>query len=210
MPKTVNKESAAYYRVFTPEPGKGYKVEGYNNRTNSAYMTGMCTEKDIDTKNGLFIFYDEKGNKTQEGNFRNNKMTGVWKGYSPTSHKLSSTANYMDGEIQGNAASYDSDSTHKYIEVQPRPSYDLKVYLSHSLRYPKKAKKGKIQGKVIVKFVVNENGEINNVAVIQHVSPELDEEAIRAVSKMPPWEPGKQNGKPVKVYYTLPLDFRLN
>lgn len=65
------------------------------------------------------------------------------------------------------------------------------------------------QGKVIVQFVVDRDGTISNPKVVRGVDPYLDKEAIRVISSMPKWTPGMQNGKKVRVKYTIPVSFRL-
>ena len=72
-----------------------------------------------------------------------------------------------------------------------------------------KQQQAKIEGRVIVRFVVGSDGSVSNVEVMRGVSPELDAEAIRVVSMMPKWIPGKQRGKAVAVKYTMPIMFRL-
>jgi TonB family protein len=64
-------------------------------------------------------------------------------------------------------------------------------------------------GRVIVQFVVEENGDLRQLKVVRGVSPSLDGEALRVVATMPKWKPGKVDGKPVKVNYTIPVAFRL-
>jgi protein TonB len=66
-----------------------------------------------------------------------------------------------------------------------------------------------LQGKVHLKFVVNELGDISRIDILQGLNEECDAEAIRVVKLMPRWKPGKQNGQPVKVYYNLPISFRI-
>lgn len=92
----------------------------------------------------------------------------------------------------------------------PGGTIALKKYLSENVEYPKKALRKRIQGKVIVKFVIEKNGSISNVSVIKSVHPLLDAEAARVVGKMPNWQPGENGGKVVRSYFTLPVDFRLS
>lgn len=84
-------------------------------------------------------------------------------------------------------------------------------YLSENFKYPQSALDAGIQGKVYLKFVVSETGIISNVVVKRGIAdcPECDQEAIRLVKNMPNWIPGKNDGKAVKCYYTLPLIFKL-
>lgn len=83
-------------------------------------------------------------------------------------------------------------------------------YLSQNIKYPIEAQKKKIEGMVVLRFVVNKTGEVTDVTILRSLSPETDEEATRVVSAMPKWIPGKQGGKEVDVYYTLPIQFKLS
>jgi TonB family protein len=85
----------------------------------------------------------------------------------------------------------------------------LKEYLSTNLRYPEECKQQKIQGRVIVTFVVERDGLITDVKVVRSIHPLLDKEAIRVTRSMPKWLPGKQMGTAVRVKYTLPVTFKL-
>jgi protein TonB len=98
--------------------------------------------------------------------------------------------------------------------VEQMPSYPggmgaLMQYLSSNIKYPAIAEENGIQGRVICTFVVERDGSITDVRIAKSVDPSLDKEAMRVVSKMPRWIPGKQNGSAVRVKYTLPVTFRL-
>ncbi len=85
----------------------------------------------------------------------------------------------------------------------------LNKFLSENIHYPIIAQESGIQGKVIIKFVVSRTGDIMDVQVIRGVDASLNQEAVRVVQSMPRWIPGKQKGKAVSVYFTLPVEFRL-
>ena len=85
----------------------------------------------------------------------------------------------------------------------------LMQYLSTNVRYPKDAKESGAQGRVIVSFIVEKDGSISNAKVTKPTYSSLDEEALRVVSAMPKWVPGKQNGEAVRVKYAVPVTFRL-
>lgn len=85
----------------------------------------------------------------------------------------------------------------------------LMNFLGKNIKYPAKAKMKRIQGNVLVNFVVEADGSITNLKVIKGIGGGCDEEAIRVLSTMPKWNPGKQLGKPVKVSYNLPVKFSL-
>lgn len=98
--------------------------------------------------------------------------------------------------------------------VEEQPSFPggqgaLMAWLRDNIKYPVVAAENGIEGKVIVQFVVGNNGSISNVKVVKSIDPSLDREAVRVVSSMPSWTPGKQNGTSVNVRYTLPVTFKL-
>ena len=82
-------------------------------------------------------------------------------------------------------------------------------YLAANIKYPASAVKAKKQGRVIVTFIVQKDGSVTHAKIAKSVDPELDAEALRIVKGMPKWTPGTQNGKPVNVKYTLPVNFSL-
>ena len=96
-----------------------------------------------------------------------------------------------------------------HIENMPTFNGNLNQWLVQNMKYPVEAMNKKEQGKVIVQFIVSENGEVSEPKIIRSVSPALDKEACRIVLAMPKWNPGKLKGKPVAVRYMLPISFRL-
>lgn len=94
------------------------------------------------------------------------------------------------------------------VEKMPMPEYNVSQFISKNIRYPKEAMKQGVQGRVAVKFVIDSTGHIKGVTIAGRPQPLLDSEAIRLVSSLPPWKPGTQNGKPVNVYYVIPVTFR--
>ena len=113
------------------------------------------------------------------------------------------------------AAAFGEQSPQKVYEiVQVEPEYpgginELLKTLGMNLRYPAEAMATNIQGRVVVRFVVTEKGKIASPEVIKSVSPELDAEAIRVLQTLSDFNPGTIDGKPVSVYYTLPITFKL-
>ena len=112
----------------------------------------------------------------------------------------------------------EADSTDEvFWVVDQRPEYPggeaaLMEYLRSNLQYPENCKKNKVQGRVLISFVVNKDGSIVEPAVVKSAGPagvELDVEALRVVSSMPAWTPGMQNGEAVRVQYTIPVAFQL-
>ena len=102
--------------------------------------------------------------------------------------------------------------TYDAVEVMPEfpgGSAELLKYLSTHIKYPTMSQEMGSQGRVIVQFVVDKDGSITNPTVVRGVDAYLDKEAIRVISGMPKWKPGVQNGKKVRVKYTVPVVFRL-
>ncbi len=85
----------------------------------------------------------------------------------------------------------------------------LMKWLSQNVRYPETAQQNDVQGRVIVKFVVEKDGSIGAATILKGVDKDLDREALRAVKKMPRWQPGKNNGVAVRSYFNLPVVFKL-
>ncbi len=112
----------------------------------------------------------------------------------------------------------EADSTDEvFWVVDQRPEFPggeaaLMEYLRSNLEYPERCKENKVQGRVLISFVVNKDGSIVEPAVVKSAGPEgveLDVEALRVISAMPVWTPGKQNGEAVRVQYTVPVVFKL-
>ncbi len=91
----------------------------------------------------------------------------------------------------------------------PEPPFDINSYLSKNIRYPSAARENEIQGRVVLQFVVDQGGNVTNIEIKKDIGGGCGQEAVRVVKAMPKWKPGKQNGQPVKVYYTLPVSFKL-
>lgn len=95
-------------------------------------------------------------------------------------------------------------------DEMPHTDYDLATYLGNNIKYPEDAKKKKLEGRVIVKFIVDKNGEIKKPEAVRSPDAILSDEAIRVVSAMPRWTPGKNGTENVPVYFYLPISFRLD
>lgn len=101
-----------------------------------------------------------------------------------------------------------------FVVVEEMPMFpggndELMKYLSDHTIYPEVAKENNIQGKVIVRFCVTPKGGVDRVEILKPVDPELDKEAIRVVKTLPAFKPGKQGGKPVPVWFMVPINFTL-
>lgn len=107
----------------------------------------------------------------------------------------------------------DPDSSKIFGAAEEMPSFPggekaLMQYIKDNTYYPEEMCEGAAQGRVMVGFVINEDGSISDVKVLRSLTPEFDEVAVKIVKSMPKWNPGKQNGKAVKTKYTVPVSFR--
>lgn len=109
-----------------------------------------------------------------------------------------------------------------YVPVEPEPVISVEEMptfpggdeallklIAETIKYPEEAVNNGIQGRVTLRFVVAADGSVKKVEVIRSVYPLLDQEAVRVVSNLPKWKPGKQNGQPVPVWFFVPVTFRL-
>lgn len=85
----------------------------------------------------------------------------------------------------------------------------LNKWLSTNIRYPEAAQQNGVQGRVVVRFVVERDGSISGATIVKGVDKDLDQEALRVVKRMPKWQAGKNNGQAVRSYFTLPVNFKL-
>lgn len=94
-------------------------------------------------------------------------------------------------------------------DVAPEFGSDLMEYMAKNIKYPKKAQKEKIEGRVVVKFVVDEEGNVTNPKIVRSPDQSLSDAALDVINNMPKWKPGEMKGKRVKVSLTLPVSFKL-
>lgn len=104
--------------------------------------------------------------------------------------------------------------TEVFVVVEEMPSFPggepaLMSFINSNIQYPEIAKENNLQGRVILRFCVTYKGAVDQVTILKGVDPSLDNEAIRVIKMLPPWKPGKQGGKPVNVWYSVPVVFQL-
>jgi len=109
----------------------------------------------------------------------------------------------------------DSSKKNVFTYVEEMPEFpggqsELMKFLQGNIQYPPDARAAGAEGRVVVQFIVNEDGKISDITILRGVYPSCDSEVLRIISKMPAWTAGKQNGNKVKVYFKLPVMFKLN
>ena len=108
-----------------------------------------------------------------------------------------------------------TDEVFDFQVVDKKPKFpggttSLQSYINRSLKYPQVSRENNSQGRVIVRFIINSDGTVTSPQVVRSSGDcNLDMEAVRVIESMPKWKPGKHKGKPVCVFFTLPVIFRL-
>lgn len=133
-------------------------------------------------------------------------------------HSTTEQATTPDSATETTAAPADStslssDSIFEVAEVMPEfpgGTQALFKFIGENLQYPQNAIDGQIEGRVVVQFVVDKEGKVGSIQVVRSVDKMLDQAAIDVVRALPDWKPGMQDGQPVNVRYTLPVNFKLS
>lgn len=167
-------------------------------------------------RDGKWKYYDAKTHRLKgEVQYEMDSILSDTKGLMFTSSATATKGGKSPGKIsiagrdsKGGAEGEDKTKQRK-IDLMPNAEYNINEYLADHINYPMAARKANIEGRAIVKFVIDEDGGIAGVTLLKGIGRECDEEAIRVVSEMPHWLPGMSEGEPVRVYFTLPITFRL-
>ncbi len=119
------------------------------------------------------------------------------------------------GDEKGGLKSIEGNPNQVYDFVAESPEFSggMKAwakFLNNNLNYPAAARENNIQGRVILSFVIEKDGTLSQIKVVQGIGGGCDDEAIRVLKKAPKWTPGRQNGQAVRVQFTLPIYFKLN
>jgi TonB family protein len=227
---------ASFYRVRIKQ-GAGWQVADHfiNGKTQ---MTGTYSDDSCKIKQGEFTWFDSTGLASHRCTYKDNKENGkeiyLW-----PNKKSMTTGNYKNGERDGEWIGYfrsgqvagdvvyengkqvsgtfynDDGSKNKKIKEfireseYPGGTAQWLRFLNKTLKYPENAWKKKIEGIVVVQFIVDEEGNPTDVTVIKSVNPELDAEAVRVISQSKDWTPAIYGGRLVKSYKKQPIVFKL-
>ena len=136
-------------------------------------------------------------------------FTGILLFVISTTYSQNKTAPHIEMDNHENMEQETLPVMHIYTitEHMPMPKYDLKLYFKRNMVAPDIVSENELKGKVIVQFVVNEDGSISDSKVVKGMCKECDYEALLLISNMPRWEPGKQGNEYVKVYWTEVVNF---
>lgn len=188
--KVCDKDTATFIRMATTNQSLDFIIKDYY-LTGELYMTGKLSSLEPEVREGDFIWYYKDGKKKRLISYEN-----------------SVRVKFKYWDVNGNEIKGENIAVEKMPQF-PNGDKGLMEFVQSNLRYPKDAAQFKIQGTVVVRFTVDEKGNVTNPTVIRSVHQLLDSEALRVVKLLPEWKPGTSDGEPVKVYYTLPMMFRL-
>ena len=121
---------------------------------------------------------------------------------------------YLESGKKKNNTRTSSNKKRVFVIVEDMPQFPggknaLKTWIDENVKYPAEAHQKKIEGRVYVGFIVNKKGNVEDIKLMRGCEPSLNAEALRVISKMPQWKPGKQRGEFVNVSYTIPISFSL-
>jgi TonB family protein len=175
------------------DTGNGLGHEAINNNSSDNSIVEEIGEADLLhlTSNG-----SDSLSSDEQDDFNSNFTTSTFEPNTTIIREARNKDNKLNGKI---------DEEPKF----PGGEEALQKYLRENMNYPEGAIERRVQGVVYVSFVISKNGTIKNAQVVEGVDRELDEEAVRVVSEMPLWVPGKKRGKSVNLRYTIPVQFSL-
>jgi TonB family protein len=229
-------DHASFYRIKVRQ-GTGWQVTDHC-MNGQVQMTGAYSDDSCKIKQGEFTWFDSTGlafhrasykddkedGKTMStysnkktmmtGSYKNGQMDGEWIGYYRNG-QVAGDAVYENGkQVSGTFYNDDGSKNKKVKEFIRESEYPGGTgqwirFLNKTLKYPDNAFKNKIEGIVVVQFVIDEEGNPINIKVIKSVNPELDAEALRVISASKDWVPAIQGGRLVKSYKKQPVVFKL-
>ena len=215
--KFVLKGQVMEYSSKKPVSGASVLIQGTT--------MGTLADKDgrfqLSVKKGDVLVVSYVGLKTQFLPIEGNTNLVVWlKGDVQSKEEMVVGANSADSDKKGvevkiapnNKPVVQEGQVFTVVEEMPQfpgGMAEAMKFLAKNINYPAEAQKAKIEGRVIVQFVVKEDGKVSDAKVVRSINPDLDAEALRVIGLMPEWIPGKQRGKAVAVKYTMPIMFRL-
>ena len=199
--------------------GKPYIVKTHTTEQKSPFITNITITTNYDSLgkalvqdgNGHFIKYDKDFKYVaEEGDLKNGKKEGEWKF---NQDSLTAVELYKEDKFISGTSNLRGEVKNYTVAAAP-PSFRggnqaFGRYLANTVTYPLPERQNSVQGRVIVSFIVEKNGTLSEIKVIQSVSRNMDAEAIRAIRKSPKWIPGIQFGRQVRERRLVPINFTL-
>lgn len=229
-----NPDSASYYgKTYKNKENLWVALDFY--KSGQLQMRGSYKTPQKEERHGLFEYFYENGQLKSRGNttdgnkeggwtvwfedgqireeivFKTDKRNGelytYWRNGQMKRRDIFTNDEFVRGEVWDSLGT--KDAYYPYMQMPKFKGGDERLfrYLATKTKYPPKARKNGIEGTVLMQFIVQKDGTISNVRVLEGVHELLDEEAIRVISSMPKWKAGMQDGETVEVSFGLPLRF---
>lgn len=202
-----------YFRKSFNSDGVWTVIDYY--KSGAVQMTGSYKSKKEKKRNGYFTYFRENGQINNSGQYKKDKKVDEWIYYHENGN-ISSKEFFKKDKLQSYKF-FEEDGTEKQgdYDYETPPQYpggmeEMYKFMGDEIAYPQQALDNNIQGKVYVRFVVDKDGSLTDIEVINGVHSLLDREAVRVISMMPKWNPGKQHNRAVRVRYTIPINFTIN
>lgn len=195
----------SFYNYFTEQESHFPKNTNWDGDFSFYYADGSKRSEmhyQMNHRTGLFRYWDAKGELVEDFTFADNLITDC--------HYYPGVPSRRPATEKDGATAYKKDDRiFTFVEQMPECTVDINRYLDSAIIYPNAAQDAHVEGRVIVKFIVNQDGTLSDFVVERSLGAGCDDEAVRVLRQMPKWKPGKQNGVPVRVYYKQPVAFKM-
>ncbi|HET6228104.1 MAG TPA: TonB family protein [Bacteroidia bacterium] len=193
--------NGSYIQFFDWEQGKepALKVSIKEN-----YENGLL--------NGSAKYYRKNGKLETEGLYKDGYKTGYWKLYDENGSEINVNydASYKSVKIVELTGCYAGEEDNAFVQPEFQGGENERVnFIVKNIVYPQEAVAKKVQGTVYVNFIITQTGELESFKIIKSVNKQLDEEVIKLLKKMPRWNPGLNQGVPVRVWFNMPIKYTL-
>lgn len=212
--KVSTKNDASYYRIILREPADtNLALESMYYASGQMKSQRYFSNYSKKTLDGKYKEWYNEGQLKSEIDYKDGKKNGkqltYWNNGKPKRIDIYENDKFMEGKCMSSEGNDTTYFEYEKMAKFPGGEQELSKYLIKEIKYPKKSRRKGIEGRVLVNFIVNKDGTISHVKLIQSVHQELDDEAMRVVKNMPNWEPGRLDGDLVKIAFTLPIRFSL-
>lgn len=210
--KPTSEKKSYYIRTIEKINDNLYFVKD-SSVDNQVKKTGYYKSLEPEIEHGEFEFTLKKYNKIYKGSYINGELSGLWYKYDTIGVPLDTLDyDFTLTKVETNEIESDPDDEEVFFIVETMPKYkngleDFRKYLGDNLSYPPRATIYNIKGRVIVQFTIDTTGQVVNIEIVESVDKDLDKEAARVINNCEPWKPGEQRGVPVRVKFTVPLNF---
>ncbi len=209
--KVASLANASFYgKVYENDIGYWVATDYFLN--DKIQMTGTYIDSTLQTKQGDFIWFYENGQKKMVAHYWNNYLVGEYYAYYDNGQIDTYQLYDNFGQLKENSF-YKEDGSKSIMEMPLFQGKDPMLagnFLANNINYPKYARKRNIQGKVIIRFEINEKGIIQRAKILNSPDASLSKEALRVIMLMTDWTPAKRDGQAITMALNIPINFTLD